>query len=135
MDINEIMSMINRYRTPEQLNNMRICETQAPFVTPAFVTDGRIEFSNRFIDAVEFTSSNSHEDYRGNREKMWSIIVSMKEDFSHLATFRELSRRLDIRITPVRSGKNKGCFGIRIYNMYKNPDRDIIMAILEYIFQ
>ena len=58
----------------------------------------------------------------------------MKKDFRLLPNYREISKILDIRITPVTKGELQGCYGIRIYGMKKEPTSSIIYDILNFIF-
>ena len=42
--------------------------------------------------------------------------------------------RLASEVAKVLRGKNKGCYGLRIYDMKQNPDAKIVKHILDFIF-
>ena len=67
-------------------------------------------------------------------EKMWSIIIELKKDIRRLPKYQELTRILDIKLTPVTRGELAGAYGIRIYGMKKEATSSIIYDILEFIF-
>ena len=73
----------------------------------------RIDSSNRWVTPTEM-------------EKQWSIIIDKKKDFTSLPNFSLLKKEGIITLTPVNNGENKGCFGIRLYGMKKDPDEKII---------
>ncbi|MGX3045503.1 hypothetical protein [Helicobacter sp. T3_23-1056] len=97
--------------------------------------DSRQDFSyaNEYIIVVAIDSSNKWIE-ENQMAKMWSIIFQMKQDICLLPKYKELQKILNTKITPVTSGKNKGCYGIRIYNMKQEPKADIVKVILDFIF-
>ena len=80
----------------------------------------RIDSSNRWVTPTEM-------------EKQWSIIIDKKKDFTSLPNFSLLKKEGIITLTPVNNGENKGCFGIRLYGMKKDPDAHIIKTLLDFI--
>lgn len=58
-----------------------------------------------------------------------SELIKTKEP-----AYRELSRVIDIRLTPVKKGELAGCYDIRIYGMKREPTSTIIYDILNFIF-
>ena len=96
-----------------------------------------INYNNEYIDVKRLDSSNKWlgTPHASEIEKMWSIIIELKKDFCALPKYRELSKILNIKLTPVTKGESKGCWGIRIYKMKQEPTRDIVYDILDYIFQ
>lgn len=82
----------------------------------------RIDSSNRWVTPTEM-------------EKQWSIIIDKKKDFTSLPNFSLLKKEGIITLTPVNNGENKGCFGIRLYGMKKDPDEKIIKSLLDFIFE
>ena len=96
-----------------------------------------VNFENDYIKVIRIDSSNkwTADKDAGYMSKMWSIIINIKQRFENLDNFKILQNHIDIRITPVMSGKLKGYFGIRIYNMRQEPDSNIILSILNFIFE
>lgn len=82
----------------------------------------RIDSSNRWVTPTEM-------------EKQWSIIIDKKKDFTSLPNFSLLKEQGLLTLTPVSNGVNKGCFGIRLYGMKKDPDEKIIKNLLDFIFE
>ena len=82
----------------------------------------RIDSSNRWVTPTEM-------------EKQWSIIIEKKKDFTLLPNFSLLKEQGLLTLTPVNNGANKGCFGIRLYGMKKDPDEGIIKKLLDFIFE
>lgn len=95
-----------------------------------------VHYSNDYLDVKRLDSSNKWlgVPHASEMIKQWSIIVDLKKDFHHLQKYRELSKILDINVTPVVKGELSGCYGIRIYGMKKDPSSTIIYDILNYIF-
>lgn len=91
-------------------------------------------YTNEYISAVAIDSSNNWVS-KDEMIKMWSIIFKMKKAIHFLPKYKELQKILSIDITPVRKGQNKGCYGIRIYNVKQEPNADIVKNILDFIFQ
>ena len=94
----------------------------------------QINYSNQYITVIRIDSSNK---WLPNleMEKQWGIIFEKKQDFSHLANYLSLTSKYDIKITPVKTGKNAGCYGLRVYGMKKDPDPQIVTDILDFIFK
>ena len=66
--------------------------------------------------------------------KTWSIIFEKKKDFGNLPNFQKLRANMDVKITPVMRGELKGCWGLRIYNVHKEPNYEMVKMILDFIF-
>lgn len=66
--------------------------------------------------------------------KQWSIIFTQKKNFENFNNYKSLVSNLNLAITPVKKGINKGCYGIRLYNMSQNPSKYIVELMLDYIF-
>lgn len=68
--------------------------------------------------------------------QQWSIIIDIKRFFSHLNKWNLLCKEFegDLKITKVKMGKFKCCFGIRFYRMSIDPTNEIIEDILNYLF-
>lgn len=90
-------------------------------------------FENDYIRLVRIDSSNKWIN-TNDMIKQWGIIFEQKKDFSSLPSYRELSKKLGMKITPVTKGKNAGCFGIRLYGMKQDPNETVVRDILNYIF-
>ena len=93
-----------------------------------------ITYSNDYIKVIRIDSSNKWVS-ENKMAKMWSIIFELKKNFTSLTNYKNLCNEFDIKITPVTKGMLKGCYGLRIYNMKRNPNREIILDILNYIFE
>lgn len=93
-------------------------------------------YENKYMKAKFVETSNA----TGGKEiingKQWSILFELKENFQHFSSWKVLLRNLDdrINITEVKYGQNKGCWGIRLYHLSKNPTDEIIKSILDFIF-
>ena len=99
----------------------------------SFVMGQPMSYSNDYISVVRLDSSNK---YTGTNTmgKMWSIIFNHKQNFYALPGYRALKGVMDINITPVTRGSTKGCYGLRIYGMKKDPSVAIVKTILDFIF-
>jgi hypothetical protein len=96
-----------------------------------------IGYSNEYITVIRMDSSNKWlgEPHNSLMGKMWSIIVDIKKNFTYLSTYRALLQAgFNIKVTPVATGKNKGKYGIRIYNMKKEPNEKLVRAFLDFLF-
>ncbi len=93
-----------------------------------------ISYENEFISLISVGSSNKWLS-DGGMDKQWSIIVKPKQDFSSLPNFMSLRNKNIVSFTEVRRGENVGCFGIRLYEMSKDPDEEIIIDLLNFIFE
>lgn len=91
-------------------------------------------YENDYISVVSIDSSNRWISST-EMEKQWSIIIDKKKEFSSLPNFSLLSREGVLVLTPVHNGRNKGCFGIRLYGMKRDPNEEIIKKLLDYIFE
>jgi hypothetical protein len=120
MDIKSLKSIIDNY------NN---CDTERRWTKSREM----LNFENEYIKVLRIDSANK---WIGSNSmiKMWSIIFSYKKSFTQLKNYSEISRVLDIEITPVQRGELKGNYGIRIRNMRKEPNAEIIKILLDYIF-
>ncbi|MBQ3492814.1 MAG: hypothetical protein IJA88_01760 [Clostridia bacterium] len=95
-------------------------------------------YSNEYISFIRMDSSNNWlgEPHLSPMTKMWSIIIDIKEDFSTLLTLKKLIQAgFNIKITKVKRGKHKGKYGIRIYDMKKEPNQTLVKILLDFIFQ
>lgn len=95
--------------------------TLTTFYTNDYIDLRCIEHSNKWID-------------NNSLIKQWSIIVEVKKMFTLLNNYKNLEKKIDIKVTLVKKGKNKGAYGIRIYGMKSAPDILIIRDLLDYIF-
>lgn len=91
-------------------------------------------YENDYIELVSLESSNKWLSST-EMEKQWSIIIDKKKDFTSLPNFSLLKEQGILTLTPVSNGANKGCFGIRLYGMKKDPDEGIIKKLLDFIFE
>ena len=97
-------------------------------------TSEKIAYENEYITLVSINSSNRWIS-SSEMQKQWSIIVIPKKEFSSLTNYKFLSSKKIISITPVLKGENKGCLGIRLYGMKRDPDAYIIKMLLDFIFE
>lgn len=95
-----------------------------------------LNFENEFIKLVRIDASNKWlgTPHRSDMSKQWGIIIKIKKPFTNLEGYKQLTKFFNIDITPVVRGVNKGCYGIRLYDMKKNPSIDIVNKLLNYIF-
>lgn len=91
-------------------------------------------YENDYIELVSLDSSNKWLSST-EMEKQWSIIIDKKKDFTSLPNFSLLKEQGILTLTPVSNGANKGCCGIRLYGMKKDPDEGIIKKLLDFIFE
>lgn len=92
-------------------------------------------YENDYIKIVRLDDSNRHNKYNYNKlDKMWSIVYSAKQPFSHLPNFKIFQKEYNAYISPVLRGENKGCFAIRIPDMKECPNIEIAKQILDFIF-
>lgn len=96
-----------------------------------------INFENEYIKVLRLDSSNKTGGYGNNNGKQWGIIIEIKREFRNLPNWIRLQEELgdDIAVTRVTRGQNCGNYGIRLYRMSRNMDREIIEYLLEIIFQ
>lgn len=115
----------------EELKRYKNGETERSWMMDS--KGGSVSFENEYIKLVRIDTSNK---WVGDAEmiKQWSIIFHQKKVFSHLPNYLLLKNNFNIRITPVSKGINKGCYGLRIYEMKKDPNEQIVLAILKFIF-
>lgn len=121
MTIDELKKEIDIYNNGDTSRNWVMDESSINY-TNDFLTIVRIDSSNRWIGLNKMS-------------KEWSIIFRKKNNFEHLKHYKELQKVYNIKVTPVRNGINKGCYGLRIYDMTQNPTVRIIKLILDFIFQ
>lgn len=92
-----------------------------------------LHYENEYIKCVRIDSANRH--IANNKmSKQWSIIFEKKKDFDNLPNYRELQKQMNVKITPVRRGELAGCWGLRIYNVHKEPNCEMASMILDFIF-
>lgn len=120
---------MNALDIKNRIENFNNCETQRSWM----MEERTIDYENEFLLVHRIDSSNK---WVGpdEMEKMWSVIFESKRDFNHLQGYKEIKKVLDINITKVKRGKLKGCFGIRIYGMKREPNSKIVKEILDFIF-
>lgn len=94
----------------------------------------KFSYENNYIELISLDSSNKWLSST-EMEKQWSIIIEKKKDFTSLPNFSLLKEQGLLTLTPVNNGANKGCFGIRLYGMKKDPDEVIIKKLLDFIFE
>lgn len=94
----------------------------------------KFSYENDYIELVSLDSSNKWLSST-EMEKQWSIIIEKKKDFTLLPNFSLLKEQGLLTLTPVNNGANKGCSGIRLYGMKKDPDEGIIKKLLDFIFE
>ena len=112
-----------------EINNYQLGTTYRGWI----MSRDSLSYSNKYISVVRIDSSDhwiGHE----KMSKMWSIIFKKKENFTHLSNYNQLQNAFRVKITPVLKGKNKGCYGLRIYDLKQNPDEKIVRIILDFIF-
>lgn len=92
-------------------------------------------YENDYIKVVSLDDSNKHNSKNYNNfDKMWSIIYSEKKSFINLENFKVFQKEFNAYISPVKKGKSKGCFAIRIPDMKECPTTQIAKEILHFIF-
>ena len=121
MSLEELLDYINFYNKGE---------TNRSFV----VSDDSINFENDYISVIRIDTSNNWVDSE-KMTKMWSVVFKQYKSIEGLETYQNLKKVLDIKVTPVHRGVNKGCYGLRIYGMTQNPSVKIIEKLLNYLFQ
>lgn len=118
--LSEMVARINSFKNGNADRRWKMKDQELVFDNE-YITVVRVDSLNKWISSTEM-------------EKQWGIIFVMKKDFTHLPKYKELSSHCDIAVTPVRTGKNAGCYGLRVYRMKRNPDVEILTEILNYIF-
>ena len=103
--------------------------------------DTTYTFENEYMCVKRIDTSNKHGGQSIENGKQWSIIFEKKKDFAHLVNWKLLKNHYgnNLNITKVRSNRNKpskyeNCYGIRFYEMSKDPTHEIIYDILNFIF-
>ena len=120
MAISELITKLNSYKIGSTERSWKMKNQELSYSND-YITFVRMDSSNKWISTSEM-------------EKQWGIIFEMKKDFTHLPKYKELASHCDIAVTPVRTGKNAGCYGLRVYKMKRDPDLEILAEILNYIF-
>ena len=118
--LSEMIAKINSFKSGNADRRWKMKDQELVFDNE-YITVVRVDSSNKWVSSTEM-------------EKQWGIIFIMKKDFTHLPKYKELSSHCDIAVTPVRTGKNAGCYGLRVYRMKRDPDEKILAEILDYIF-
>lgn len=118
--LSEMIAKINSFKSGNADRRWKMKDQELVFDNE-YITVVRVDSSNKWVSSTEM-------------EKQWGIIFIMKKDFTHLPKYKELSSHCDIAVTPVRTGKNAGCYGLRVYRMRRDPDEKILAEILDYIF-
>lgn len=92
-----------------------------------------LHYENEYMKCVRVDSANRH--VANNKMlKQWSILFEKKKDFSNLPKYRELQTKMNVKITPVTRGELAGCWGLRIYNVHREPNSEMVKTILDFIF-
>lgn len=91
-------------------------------------------YRNDYLEVVVVENSNRWIS-PNKMEKMWSVIYVPKKPFETLTGFRLLAETYGIYISPVKRGRNEGKYGLRVPGMSKEPDTDIIISLLDFIFK
>ncbi len=92
-------------------------------------------FRNDYINVIRIDTSNKAGGAKVKQGKQWSIIFErttnlMLED---LITYKNLVKKSGyIRVTP--RVNYPGQYGIRIYNMAKNPNVKVLNNLFSYLF-
>ena len=120
MTAQEINNLIDKYNSTE---------TQRSWIKDQSL----IKYDNEYVSVIRVDSSNKWIGY-DKMTKMWSIIIEIRKSFTYLPNYKALQNFLNLKITPVNRGRLVGHYGIRIYDMKKDPDYQIIRAILDFIF-
>lgn len=120
MKITDIVEIVNSFKSGSADRRWKMKDQELAFDNE-YITVIRVDSSNKWVSSTEM-------------EKQWGIIFEMKKDFTYLPRYKELVAHCDIAVTPVRTGKNAGCYGLRVYKMKKDPDLEILAEILNYIF-
>lgn len=118
--ITDIVERINSFKSGSADRRWKMKDQELAFDNE-YITVIRVDSSNRWISSTEM-------------EKQRGIIFEMKKDFTYLPKYKELAAHCDIAVTPVVTGKNAGCYGLRVYRMKRTPDSEIFTEILNYIF-
>ena len=94
-------------------------------------------YENEYIKLLRIDASNkwTGTPHQSKMDKQWGIIIDIKKNFCYLQNYKNLKTILDLDVTPVYRGVNKGKYGIRIYHMAQNPNEEIVQQILDYIFE
>lgn len=134
----KIMKHLDQRESDKELSLSKIMSRIEPFKIGGAdrrwkMKDEEITFENEYIKVVRIDSSNK---WISSTEmvKQWGIIFKEKQNFTHLPNYRQLAEKCNITVTPVRSGRNAGCYGLRVYGMKKDPTAEIVLDILNFIF-
>lgn len=121
MKSNEILELLSKYK--EGLTEQRW-------------TMDDYKLRNDYINVVRIDTSNKAGGANVKQGKQWSIIFERTSNLmlESLSTYKELVKNSDyIRVTP--RVNYPGQYGIRIYNMAKNPDINILNRLFDYLFK
>lgn len=120
MTITELMNKLNAFDSGETVRK--------------FTRNSQmIHYENEYMKCVRVDSANKH--IPNNKMiKQWSILFEKKKDFSSLPAYKELKVNMNVKITPVTRDELKGFWGLRIYNVHKEPTHEMIKMILDFIF-
>jgi len=114
----------------EQLSIYKIGLTEQRWTMDDFI------LRNEYINVVRIDTSNKAGGATVKQGKQWSIIFErttnlMLED---LPTYKELAQKSGyIRVTP--RVNYPGQYGIRFYNMAKNPNVKFLNYLFDYLFK
>ena len=92
-------------------------------------------YMNEYINVLRVDTSNIVDAKSTIGGKLWSIIFERPGGLriEDLVAYKKLVDKADyIEITPRRNYENQ--YGLRLRKMSKNPDFNIIVSILEYLF-
>lgn len=91
---------------------------------------------NEYINVVRIDTSNKSGGATVKQGKQWSIIFERTTNLmlENLPTYKELVQKSGyIKVTP--RVNYPGQYGIRFYNMAKNPDDKILNNLFDYLFK
>jgi hypothetical protein len=93
-----------------------------------------VDFRNEYLHIFRIDSSNWHGGSAVQGGKQWGIIFEYTtgKQITSLATWKNLSVKYDIKITPRRG--YPGHYAIRFYGMSRCPDQKVINAFIRYLF-
>jgi hypothetical protein len=96
----------------------------------------KVYFENEYIKVLRIDTSNPHGGVNVKSAKQWGIIIEIKKEFFLLPNWKKLKEKMknDIKVTP-RRGYPPNQHGIRLYNMSRDPNNEIIEELLTFIFK
>ena len=122
MKLNELVEKINTFKRSHSTS-----QSWRNSVSPIF--------ENEYIKLIRIDSSNNHGGKTASSGKQWSILIEEKKNFQMLENWIILKNEFNetLKITPFRN-RNCGWKGIRFYRMEEDPTNEIVINILNFIF-